>query len=82
VGEAPLEAAFARWEELFAHLDGIHDANVVNTHYSLKILDIVEALVLTMVSEGFQTDKASQRWLDEEEYLIRKRIHADVRRVT
>jgi cellulose synthase operon protein C len=82
VGEAPLESAFARWEELFAQLDGIHDANVVNTHYSLKILDIVEALVLTMVSEGFQTDKASQRWLDEEEYLIRKRIHADVRRVT
>ncbi len=81
VGEAPLEDALARWEEMFDHLNGIHDASTVNTHYSLKLLDVVETLVMTITGEGFTVDKTTQRWFDDEEYLIRRRIHRDMRRM-
>ena len=79
VGNAPLEQAMDRLMELFTQLEGIHDAATVNTHYSLKQLDIVDALIATIVSDSFTADKESQRWLDDEEFLIRRRIHKDLR---
>ena len=79
VGEAPLEEAVARLHDLFENLDGIRDSGTYNTHYSLKQLNIVDALGRTIVSDSFVMNKASQRWLDDEEYLIRRRIHRDLR---
>ena len=81
VGQAPLDEAVARLNELFDKLAGIHDSATVNTHYSLKQLDIVDALVQTIVSDSFTMNKESQRWLDDEEFLIRRRIHKDVRQM-
>ncbi|MCA9084675.1 MAG: hypothetical protein KDA81_11495 [Planctomycetaceae bacterium] len=79
VGHAPVETAIARLHELFDNLIGIHDSATVNTHYSLKQLDIVEALAQTIISDTFSTDRTVQKWLDEEEFLIRRRIHHDTR---
>lgn len=81
VGQAPLNDAVDRLFELFDKLRGIHDSATVNTHYSLKQLDIVDALVQTIVSDSFTMNKESQRWLDDEEFLIRRRIHRDVRQM-
>ena len=79
VGQAPLNEAADRLNDLFSHLTGIQDGASVNTHYSLKQLDIVEALVQTIVSDSFTMDKSSQRWMDDEEFMIRRRIHRDLR---
>ncbi len=78
VGQAPLNEAVDRLNDLFSNLTGIKDGATVNTHYSLKQLDIVEALVQTIVSDSFTMDKSSQRWMDDEEFLIRLRIHRDL----
>ena len=79
VGQAPIDDAIARFNELFEVLDGIHDSATVNTHYSLKQLDIVDALIGSIASESFAMNKESQRWLDDEEFLIRRRVHREVR---
>ena len=81
VGQAPLEQAVARIDDLFRKLTGIRDGATVNSHYSLKQLDIVEALVQTIVSDSFTMDANSQRWMDDEEFLIRRRIHHDMRQM-
>ncbi len=78
VGQAPLEESIQRLEELFENLTGIHDSNSVNSHYSLKQIDIVETFVQTVVNDDFSIDKSTLRWLDEEEFLIRRRIHHDM----
>ena len=49
------------------------------THFSLFHLDVVEATVLALVSEEFTLNSESRRWLDEDEFLVRRRIHRDVR---
>ncbi len=81
VGQAPLRDAVDRLNDLFENLTGIRDGQTVSSHYSLKHLDIVEAFVQTIVSDSFTMDKSSQRWMDDEEFLIRRRIHRDLRKM-
>lgn len=47
--------------------------------YSRFHLAIAEAVVMTLSGDEFALGPAARRWLDEEEYLIRRRVHADVR---
>ncbi|MCA9065612.1 MAG: hypothetical protein KDA96_21235, partial [Planctomycetaceae bacterium] len=79
VGQAPLQDAMDRLQDLFLNLTGIRDGQTVSSHYSLKQLDIVETLVQTIVSDTFTMDRNSQRWMDDEEFLIRRRIHRDMK---
>ena len=79
VGQAPLKTAMERFREFFEHTTGVRDNTTVNSHYSLKQLDVVEALVQMMTSDTFTMDRSARTWLDDEEYLIRRRIHRDVR---
>jgi hypothetical protein len=79
VGQAPLPVAIERLHEFFEQTSGLRDPSLVKDHYSLKQLDVVEALILTMTSETFTMDRAARAWLDDEEFLIRRRIHRDVR---
>lgn len=79
VGQAPLDDAVTRFDDLFRNLPAIQDNASVTSHFSLKQLDIIEALVQTIVSDSFTMDSNSQRWMDEEEFLIRRRIHKDMR---
>lgn len=88
---APAEFALPRIEELFApgppdsdgaqepRLPRVQDNLTTVTHFSLFQLKIVEALVLAIVGEEFAVNSQSRRWLDEDEFLVRRRIHHDVR---
>jgi len=40
---------------------------------------VIEAAVLALVHEDFLVDSGSRRWLDEDEFAVRQRIHADMR---
>jgi hypothetical protein len=78
---APLDEALARVEELFVR-DGM--ARLPNTfttapYYSRFHLNVVEAVVQALASEEFALGPAARRWLDDDEYLVRRRIHRDVR---
>jgi hypothetical protein len=79
LGQAPVEMAQRNFEELFEKLDGILDTFTTNDHYSQCQLQVVEAVVLAVVSDDFTVGPAVRRWLDEDEYLVRRRIHQDVR---
>lgn len=82
LGQAQVEFALPRLTELFENLDGISGGYTTNSHYGLPQIDIVEATMLAMVSDDFTHDKDSRRWMDDDEYLVRRRIHRDVREMT
>jgi hypothetical protein len=79
LGQAPVELALQRLSELLRKVQRVSDCYTTNSHYSLSRLRLVEAVVLALVSDDFTVDKAGRRWLDEDEYLVRRRIHRDVR---
>jgi hypothetical protein len=68
-------------EELFTSgkLGVLPNTQTTATHYSRFHLNIVEAVVLALANEDFALGPAARRWLDDDEYLVRRRIHRDVR---
>lgn len=79
LGKAPVDEAMLRLDDLFTHLRGIFDDKAMNSHYSQSKLNLVEAVVLSLVSDDFNVDPAGRKWLDDDEFLVRRRIHRDVR---
>jgi FtsH ternary system domain X7 len=87
VGHASLDIALRLIQELFAqdapsgkpNLPPISDTFTTSSHFSLTQIDIVEATVLTLVSDEFVLSPEVWRWLEEDEFLVRQRIHRDVR---
>ncbi|MFO0810392.1 MAG: hypothetical protein U0746_17345 [Gemmataceae bacterium] len=79
LGHAPPRLAMGRVEEVFQRLQGVSDRAFTATHYSLAQLRLVEAAVLAVVNDDFALGPRVRRWLDEDEYVVRRRIHADVR---
>lgn len=83
LGHGPAEEGLARVAELFTKAD---PARVVNTFttskfYSRFHLNLVEEVTLALVSDDFALGTAGRRWLEEDEYVIRRRVHRDMRRL-
>jgi hypothetical protein len=78
LGQAPLELAQPGIEEIFCRLDRVYDAYVSNTHFSPSQLKVIEAVVLAVVTEEFAVGTAARHWLDDDEFLVRRRIHRDM----
>lgn len=82
VGQGPPETGLARLVELFRQmrpglvLNGYTSA----PYYSRLHLNVAEEVVLALTSDDFALGAAGHRWLEEDEYLIRRRIHRDVKR--
>jgi hypothetical protein len=79
LGQAPVEVAQQRLEEVFQKLRGVRDNWTTNKFYSLSQLKVVEAVVLAVVSDDFTLGSTARRWLDDDEFLVRRRIHQDLR---
>lgn len=79
LGHAPIEFAVARVMEFYRKAEGVYDMWTTQTHFSLSRLMAVEATILALVNEDMTLDPQARKRLDEEEYLIRRRIHRDVR---
>jgi cellulose synthase operon protein C len=71
--------ALERIEELFRKLDHVNDALTTKSHFSLAQLGVIEAVVLAVVDANFSLGATARRWLDEDEYSVRRRIHRDLR---
>ena len=89
VSQAPIDEAIARVEELFAtdkrgvrKLPNIGDNMTTSSHFSISQLELIEAAVLALVNEDFSLSTEARRWLDEDEFIVRCRIHGDVRQAT
>jgi hypothetical protein len=81
LSQAPLDVAQTRLGEVFEKLEGIVDGFTTNTHYSRCQLEVVEGIVMAVVSDDLTAGSNVRRWLDEDEFLVRRRIHDDVRRL-
>jgi cellulose synthase operon protein C len=79
LGQAPVSDAMSRFQVLFKKLKGISDSFTTNSHFSLSQVVVVESVLLSMVSDDFTMTESGRRWLDDDEFLIRRRIHQDVR---
>jgi hypothetical protein len=76
--QAPAEMAKMRLGELFEQLR-VHDMWVTSPYFKLSQLDVLDAVILAVVSDDFILGSNVRRWLDEDEFLVRSRIHRDVR---
>jgi cellulose synthase operon protein C len=79
IGQAQVEVAQKRLEEIFQKLNGIRDGYTTKDYYSLTQLNVIEAVVLAVASDDFTLGTHARRWLDDDEFIVRRRIHRDMR---
>ena len=82
LGQGPSETGMARITELFRKLDEKKITNTWTTaqYYSRFHLNLVEDVIRAIVSDDFALGPGGRKWLDDDEYLVRRRIHADMKR--
>jgi len=82
VGHGTADSGLARILELYRKMDPKKLNNTFTTapYYSRFHLNLVEDTIRAVVSDDFALGAAGRKWLDEDEYLVRRRIHADMRR--
>jgi hypothetical protein len=81
LGHGPAEGGLQRIVELFRKIDPAKITNSFTTaqFYSRLHLNVVEEVVSAVVSDDFALGTAGRRWLEDDEYLVRRRIHHDMR---
>ncbi|OWK41881.1 hypothetical protein [Fimbriiglobus ruber] len=81
LGHGPAEDGLGRIAELFRYMDPKRVTNTYTTSkfYSRYHLNLVEETILAVVSDDFALGPAGRRWLDEDEFLVRRRVHRDMK---
>lgn len=80
LGHAPVRIALGRIQEVFEQVENVADQHTTNSHFSLSRLRVVEAAVLAVVNDDFALGPTVRRWLDDDEFRVRQRIHRDMAR--
>ncbi len=76
--QAPINDALAAIAELAGQLRDITDSFGTNSHYCLSVLHFVESLVLGIASDDLALGEAGRRFVEDDEHLIRRRLHRDL----
>lgn len=76
--QAPLGNALGGIVELAEHLREITDSLNTNSHFCLSVLHFVESLVLGITSDDLALGEAGRRFVEDDEHLIRRRLHRDL----
>ncbi len=68
--------------ELFRRMSPAKINNMWTTakYYSRFHLNLVEDVISALVSDDSALGASGRKWLDDDEYLVRRRIHADMKR--
>jgi hypothetical protein len=74
---SPRQVALERLPRLAAHLPQITDAYNTNSHFCLSVLSFAESIVLGYADSNLALGPTARRWLDDAEYLVRRRIHRE-----
>jgi hypothetical protein len=82
LGQGPSELGMVRITELFRKMDEKRISNTWTTaqYYSRFHLNVVEDVIRAIVSDDFALGPGGRKWLDDDEYIVRRRIHADMKR--
>ena len=78
LGQAPVEAAKKSLEEIFVKLK-LSDDWSTKPYFCFTQLNVIETVVLAVASDDFTLGADARRWLDDDEFLVRRRIHRDLR---
>jgi hypothetical protein len=78
LGFAPGVIALGRLGELFQRLGRVTVHCSSNCYYTLHPLRLIDTAVRSVVTDEFTLGSAVRAWLDEDEFLIRQRIHRDM----
>ena len=72
--------ALPKVAELFTKMDpaAVLDPWTGHAVYSRHRLGLVEEVVLALASDDHALGPTARRWLDDDEFLVRRRIHADL----
>ncbi len=81
VAQGPVDEALTRIEEMFQKMAEMPNSFTTQQWYSRLHLLVVEEVVRTMVSDNFTMSDTARRFLDDDEYLVRRRIHSDMRKL-
>lgn len=81
LGQTPIEIGLPFFREIFdtsrQRLIPIFDEFATSSHCVISQLAVVESVLVAIVSEDFTLNQESRRLLEEDEFLVRRRIHAD-----
>jgi len=77
--QAPLGNALGGIAELAERFPDITDNLNTNSHYCLSVVHFVESLVLGITSDQLALGEISRRFIEDDEHLIRRRLHRDLR---
>ena len=75
---APVEVALPGLARLSEQLPSVTDSYNTNSHFCLSVVELADALVLGHVEVGQGTGERARSWLDEDEFLVRRRIHREL----
>ncbi|MCI0699760.1 MAG: hypothetical protein L0241_01570 [Planctomycetia bacterium] len=78
LGFAPAGIALGRLEEIFQRLDRLNVDSSTNRYYTLQPLRLIDTVVRSVVTDEFTLGATVRAWLDEDEFLIRRRIHREM----
>ena len=78
LGFAPPRLALGRLEEIFQLLDRVSVTGSTNRYFTLRPLQLIDTVVRSVVTDDFALGPAVRGWLDDDEFLIRRRIHRDM----
>ncbi|HEY8506170.1 MAG TPA: hypothetical protein VIL46_16405, partial [Gemmataceae bacterium] len=78
LGQAGVRVALGRLEELFQRLRRVEVVGTTNSHYTLKVLELIDTAVRSVADGDFTPGPSVRAWLDSEEFLTRRRIDRDL----
>lgn len=78
LSECPRDEALAGLQQLSSVLAKITDNYNTNTHFCLSVIAFMECLVLGYAKSDLALGEFGRRFLDEDEYLVRRRIHREI----
>jgi hypothetical protein len=73
--------AIAGARALMQRLPDTTDSMSTNSHFCLAVIQLMEAVVLSLASEDLALSEWARRWIEEDEHLLHRRIHRDLARV-
>ena len=73
--------AIAGARALMQRLPDTSDSMSTNSHFCLAVIQLMEAVVLSLASEDLALSEWARRWIEEDEHLLHRRIHRDLARV-
>ena len=74
------EQAVAGVEALVSALPTTTDSFNTNSHFCLSVVQLMECMVLALASEALALDDWARAFVEEDEHLLRRRIHRDLTR--